>query len=261
MKTVNFGTRIRESLLSNRSQTSINALPAKVAFTTPQSSSRQFHSDKPSQKKVSSVVGRFPFDTYIDAKGFHINPTKKEDRSANVGLVKSPQGYQEFKEESDRWGFHNLYKSGDSYFSISFSDDFSSTLSIDQIAHQKNQIFFDKYPEGQVYPLSLHKDVTDHLKHVEFRSFVMEAGTKGLYEDSYGKMNLFVKTPGGVWDLGWHSARKNLHDSSHQLGFVNAIKNFRVILKEAENTESTEEKNEVLLTKTVVPESKINKEK
>jgi len=255
MKSFNFATNIRVNLSMKQSNHSFNENKSNI-MTNPQT--RLFHTNVPLQKKlnVGWVAGKFPFDTYIDAKGFHINPLKKEDKSANITLVKIPPGYQEFKEEADRWGFHNLFKSGDSYFAVSFSDDFPSSMSIEQIAHQKNQIFFDKYPEGQVSPLSLHKDVTEHLKHVEFRSFVMEAGTKNPNEDSFGKMIIFLKTPGGVWDLGWHSVKKNLHDSNHQLGFVTAIKNFKIVLKEPEETPDS---SKVMPSRTMIPDQKINR--
>jgi len=254
MKPFNFAIKTRENLSLKQSNFTFNENTSNIRNIT---QTRLFHTNAPLQKKlnVGWVAGKFPFDTYIDAKGFHINPSKKEDKSANITLIKIPPGYQEFKEEADRWGFHNLFKSGDSYFAVSFNDEYPSSMSIEQIAHQKNQVFFDKYPEGQVSPLSLHKDVTEHLKHVEFRSFVMEAGTKNPNEESFGKMIIFLKTPGGVWDLGWHSAKKNLHDSGHQLSFVNAIKNFKIVLKEPEENPET---SKLMLGKSLLSE-KINK--
>jgi len=54
-------------------------------------------------------------------------------------------------------------------------------------------------------------------------------------------MTLFLKTPGGFWDLGWHSGINNLLDTKQSVDFTATVKDLKVIMKD-EVQESNEEK-------------------
>jgi len=76
MKPFNFAIKIRDNLSLKQSNFTFNENKSNIRNIT---QTRLFHTNAPLQKKlnVGWVAGKFPFDTYIDAKGFHINPSKK----------------------------------------------------------------------------------------------------------------------------------------------------------------------------------------
>jgi hypothetical protein len=256
MNALRFGTRIRENFFSKQSQSSQSLTPQpprgfSIFASGIQLSSERFYSDKSSPKKPNgAAVGRFPYETYLDGKGFQIIPPRKEDKSAYVGLVKPPKGHSELQEEAARWGFQNLYlkKDGnDSVYTVGFTDASPSSTPMDQYTDERKQRFFERYPEGQVFDVNLNESVTSHLtgKNVEFKALLFDALSRSNpHEHPLGKMVLFLKTPGGFWDLGWHSGISNLRDSKQMIGFTNAVKDFKVILKTSDNAQSIEEKKE-----------------
>jgi len=257
MNTLRFGTKIRETFFSKQSQSSQSLTPHPPRpfsnfvfgnqFVTP---GERFYSDKSSPKKASGAsVGRFPYDTYLDGKGFQIIPPRKEDKSAYVGLVKAPKGHSEIKEEAARWGFQNMYlkKDGnDSVYTVGFTDASPSSTPMEQYTEERKQRFFERYPEGQVFDVNLNTSITSHLsgKNVEFKTFLFDAVShSNPHEHPLGKMVLFLKTPGGFWDLGWHSGISNLRDFRQMIGFTDAVKDLKVILK-ADYAQPIEEKKE-----------------
>jgi len=262
MNALRFGSKIRETFFANQSQSSQSFHAQHNAFAPiNQFTQERLYSDKSNPKKATGAsVGKFPYDTYLDGKGFQIIPPRKEDMSAYVGLLKSPKGHSEVKDEAARWGFQNMYlrkDQMDSVYTIAFTDNSPSSTPMEKYTEERKQRFFERYPDGQVYDVNLNSSVTSHFstKKIEFKAFLFDAVThSNPHEHPLGKMVLFLKTPGGFWDLGWHSGISNLRDTKQMINFTDTVKDLKVIMKE-DALESTEE--EKATNKPVINKPKI----
>jgi hypothetical protein len=244
MNALRTGARIRESLLTKLPRNEPAAtFGVSSLFEASISQERRFYSDKSSSKK-GSLAARFPIEYQLDGFGFTLNP-KREDKSAIVGFVKPPKGYAEVKQDAERLGYIKLYRNtetSDSAYTVQFSEKTGSPL--DKFAEDKKRVFFEKYPLGEIYEVTINPVVTSHLdqQKIEFKSLLFDAMSLPHGDQQIGKMTLFMKTPGGIWDLSWHSLSVNLHDSKRMRAFPEAIKDFQVILKEDPKVEPLEEK-------------------
>jgi len=229
-------------------------------FVAPSKNTFERSYSTPKGKFRGAFVARFPYDTYLDGKGIQINPPQREDTSAIVGLSKPPKGHTEAKDEAARWGFHGLYLKNDSHesvYTIGFNDTTPSSTSLQQYTEERKQRFFEKYPQGQISEVALNSSVTNHLKHnqLSFQALLFDAVTQANpYEHPLGKMVLFLKTPGGFWDLGWHSVISSLRDSKHQAMFAEVVKDFKANIREKTEIEPEHQKSEeiTLPTKKII---------
>jgi len=254
MNSLRFGSKIKDTFFANQPRSNQSFNIQYLESTTclvPRNNLTQerLYSDKSSPKKTTGAsVGKFPYDTYLDGKGFQIIPPRKEDSSAYVGLVKAPKGHSEVKDEAARWGFQNMYLRKDhmdSVYTIAFTDIASSSTPMEKYTEERKQRFFERYPDGQVYDVNLNNSVTSHFstKNIDFKAFLFDAVThSNPHEHPLGKMVLFLKTPGGFWDLGWHSGISNLRDSKQMISFTDTVKDLKVIMKDDAHESIEEEK-------------------
>jgi hypothetical protein len=180
----------------------------------------------------------------LDGKGFSINPPKKEDKTAIVGFVKLPKGHKDNPDAAARMGFQSLYLLSDgntSVYTIDF-DDSSPKLSLENYIRERQQRFNDAYPDGYFYPVELAPVVTEHLtkkNDVKCSAVLFNAAATGvnLYEEPMGKLVLFMKTPGGFWNIAWHTSINNLLDNKKNLAFTETLKDLRVYWRAEEGLE------------------------
>jgi len=182
------------------------------------------------------------FSDYTDGKGFSINPPVKDDKTAVVGFVKPPKGYEAHPEQALKSGFQGLWIKRNehadttSIYTLAFDDQFGGSL--DQYMQEKVQTFIDRYQssDGKHYSVDLDVAVTDHLtrkNEVQCKSALFSTGQASLYEQPLlGKLIMLMKTPGGFWELGLHAPIKHLLNPSTQTTFTEAIRDLKIFWKE-----------------------------
>jgi len=240
-------TRIRETMLAKPTRNNSTAVVGtQSCFEASIPHGERFYGHKHSSKKVVSCTGLFPAETYLNGRGFVIDPPKKEDKSAFVGFLNPPKGYTELKDEAARFGYRTLYRNPklkNSVFTVRFSEN-PAAFAMENYTEEQKKIFFEKYPEGLIYDVQINPAVTNHLitnQKIELKSLLFDDISTSIYGDEpFGKMILFVKTPGGFWDLSWHSTSASLHNLDRLTGFTEVIRQFQVIPKEEEKVEPLE---------------------
>lgn len=182
------------------------------------------------------------FSDYTDGRAFSVNPPVKDDKSAVVGFVKPPKGYEAHPEQALKSGFQGLWMKRNEYsdttsiYTLAFDDHFSGTL--DQYMQEKIQTFIDRYQssDGKHYSVDLDSAVTDHLtkkNEVQCKAALFSTGQRSLYEQPLlGKLVMLMKTPGGFWELGLHAPIKHLLNPSTQTAFTETIRDLKIFWKE-----------------------------
>eukprot|EP01118_Nematostelium_gracile_P009394 TRINITY_DN315_c0_g1_i1.p1 TRINITY_DN315_c0_g1~~TRINITY_DN315_c0_g1_i1.p1 ORF type:complete len:234 (-),score=61.44 TRINITY_DN315_c0_g1_i1:156-857(-) len=211
-------------------------------------SQRRFMSEKAKNIPVVTCSQ----ETLLDGKGIGFLPTKRTDKFAYVGLVKPPKGHVESKDEAVRGGFVNFFHkktTNNSMYTIGFNDSNPvQNTPLDHYMETRKSSFFDRFPDGQVAEVSLDKTVTEHLNHENISHKALFFGV-GPSRDTLHKIVLFVKTPGGFWDLSWHSDSKTFNDPTQYQGFAEVIKDFKVIMKDEPDTVAPIEQEEMVVLK------------
>jgi len=182
------------------------------------------------------------FSDYTDGKVFSVNPPKKEDKTAIVGFLKPPKGYEASPEQALASGFQGLwikrneYSDAASIYTLSFDDSF--TGSIDQYMQEKVQTFIDRYQasDGKHYKVDLDSVVTDHLtkkNEVQCKAALFSTGQTSLYEPPlFGKLIMLLKTPGGFWELSLHANIKYLLNPTTQTAFTETIRDLKIFWRD-----------------------------
>lgn len=209
----------------------------------PLSSKRLYSSSKDSTKTKGIPVAFFA--DYSDGKAFTVNPPIKEDKSAIVGFVKPPKGYEAHPEQALKSGFQGLwvkrneYSDTTSIYTLAFDDSFAG--SIDQYMQERTQTFIDRYQssDGKHYSVELGSAVTHHLtkrNSVQCKAALFSTGQSSLYEQPLlGKLIMLLKTPGGFWELGLHAPIKHLLNPATQISFTEAIRDLKIFWRDGEN--------------------------
>jgi hypothetical protein len=246
MNPAGFGMRVqllfgKKGVVKGQSGSS-NVIRNGGEFFQVRSNSTEKEVAAPKNAKVS--IARFPFNTYLDGKGFFINPPKKEDKSMVIGLIKPPKGHLEHQDEASRLGFQKLYLKnvpGDaSVFTIGFND--AQDVSLEHFVLEKKNKFFDKYPDGQIHEINFDPIVTEAIvsKNLMHQTLLFNASESTLYDAPLGKMVVFIKTPGGFWDVALHCPISVLYDPKQVASrFVEVVKNLKVWQKSVDDQQTT----------------------
>jgi hypothetical protein len=215
---------------------------------------RSFATTRGDNAKVKGVPLAF-FSDYTDGKVFTVNPPKKEDKTAIVGFLKGPKGYEASPEQALASGFQGLwikrneYSDAASIYTLAFDDTFGG--SIDQYMQEKVQTFIDRYQasEGKHYKVDLDRVVTDHLtkkNNVECKAALFSTGQTSLYEPPlFGKLIMLLKTPGGFWELSLHANVKHLLNPSTQTAFTKTVRDLKIFWKDEVEPESMDKTTKV----------------
>jgi len=215
---------------------------------------RQYSSSKGENSKNKGVPLAF-FSDYNDGKAFTVNPPVKEDKSAVVGFVKPPKGYDAHPEQALKSGFQGLwirrneYSDTTSIYTLAFDDTFAG--SIDQYMQERTQTFIDRYQssDGKHYSVDLGSVVTDHLTRkngVQCKAALFSTGQTSLYEQPLlGKLIMLMKTPGGFWELGLHAPIKHLLAPSTHTAFTEAIRDLKIFWREGEHADMADNSTKV----------------
>jgi hypothetical protein len=198
------------------------------------SSERSFASG--SNVKVKPVpIAYIPAETLLTGKGYMINIPKPEDKTAIVGFVTPPKGHVEAAEdEAAEFGYLKLYKGpGLSVFTIGFEPD-THKMTMDNYVRERQGKFNDKYPEGKFSTVNFDPIVTQHLtkKQDVTVSAQLFDPKGGPYSNPVAKISFYIKTPGGFWDIAWHTQLSNIHDPKQNMAFIEAIKQLNIVWKE-----------------------------
>jgi len=253
------GVGSRANTFKTQPMTSRNVSPSfgetKFAATPNVATENRLYSTDAKANK-GTPIAHFPSETLLNGKGFTINPIKREDKSAFVGFVKPPKGHKESSEAALTLGLQTIYlqqnNNGDtsSVYTVNF-DDSSPTLSMEAYIRDKQQRFNDTYPDGHFYPINLHSVVTEHLtkKNDVKCTAILFNPNGGPYSQALGKLVLFLSTPGGFWDIAWHTNISTLLDPKQIVGFTEAIKQLRIVWREGEGKESSSAQKVTTVTK------------
>jgi len=271
MNVLRFGSRLQTGLPSRPTLTRAQNVPRPVspigkplfansANVTPTNSERSFATETNKQAKPIPIA-HFPAETLLSGKGYTINPPKKEDKSAIVGFVTIPKAHKELpSEEVMEFGLQKMYKSTNSnigsVYTVNF-DDSSPKMSMENYIRDRQHRFNDSYPDGKFHTVELDPIVTDHLtkkNSVKCTAMLFDPNG-GPYSDPMGKLVLYIKTPGGFWDIAWHTSISALHDPKQNVNFTEAIKHLKIVWKD--EGESSKEESTVNKVTTVTKKSLI----
>lgn len=152
------------------------------------------------------------------------------DASASVILV-PPQGYIEDKISAGKYGITQFLhkKSGDvsSAFSVCFREHEKDTeeITVSKYVEMKKVQFWSSNPYGMVSDVRLSDEATAHIRksatskrssksQVSLSAVLFDV--KGL-EPRSGQLMLVIRTPGGFWEISWHSAIDDIYSNKSLL--------------------------------------------
>jgi len=127
-------------------------------------------------------------------------------------------------------------------YTIGFTD---RQVTLEGFINEKKNTFFERFPEGQIHEITFDPIVTQSIssKNLAHQTLLFNATESGLYESPLGKMVVFIKTPGGFWDVSLHCPISILTDPKQiSTGFVEVVKNLKIWHKNSE--EQQKEKND-----------------
>jgi hypothetical protein len=209
-------------------------------------SAKRLYSHSRDNTKNKGVPIAF-FADYTDGKTFTVNPPLKEDKTALVGFVKPPKGYEAHPEQALKSGFNGLwikrneYSDTTSIYTLAFDDSFAG--SIDQYMQERTQTFIDRYQssDGKHYAVELGSAVTDHLtkkNSVQCKAALFSTGQTSLYEQPLlGKLIMLMKTPGGFWELGLHAPLKHLMNPTTHISFTEAVRDLKIFWRDGDHAD------------------------
>jgi len=203
------------------------------------------------------------WETLLTGRGVTFTPPKKEDKTAFVGFVSSPRGYQERTDQAQKYGVQNFYWNSDrdSVYTLHMDDSYLPSQSLEEYVQDKMDKFSNKFPDSILYPVKLNHSLTSHLdqKNLLHKTVIFNQGsagftTSGQLAHSLPYMSFFLKTPGSFWRLNWYSHLDNL--LKRNLGFCKAVKDLKVILREEPKVSIDEPKVPIEESKVPLEESK-----
>jgi hypothetical protein len=190
-----------------------------------------------SNKKVlSSSIPRF---LLLGGTEFSKLRPPQQDQSASVYLTAPPNDHVEDKDIAKYLGVNAFYKSLYSYYSLKFEKKDSDIELRDYVERTKLE-FYSKTPYGTISEVNLHPQLVEH--------FVPELDFAVLFLDKRGlpdiiqriaEFVLFLKTPGGFWNISCTSTFYTL-GSQKDILFGNLLKNLRIELNSRGETKQGE---------------------
>jgi len=153
---------------------------------------------------------------------------RTQDKTATVALAAPPEDHTEDAEAARTHGLQYVWSKQDavdpSVFTVSFIPKEDPEIK-QHIAEVKKE-FYTAQPQGIISDIKLSPTLTSHLQkqHVPFASLLFDA------KEAHGKMAFVLQTPGGFWNLNWHSTAQKLYQDN--VPFAKMVKNVRVDVKE-----------------------------
>jgi len=261
MNSLRFGSRVQGVFSSKTSSFTGFGLTASSSkfpssgFSTNFSSTKRLYSHAKGENGKHRGVPVAFFSDYTDGKAFTVNPPVREDKSAIVGFLKPPKGYEAHPEQALKSGFQGLwikrneYSDTTSIYTLAFDDSFAGSL--DQYVQERTQNFIDRYQssDGKHYSVELGSAVTDHLTRknaVQCRAALFSTGQTSLYEQPLlGKLIMLLKTPGGFWELSLHAPIKYLLAPSTQTGFTEVVRDLKIFWREGDLADGDDQTTKV----------------
>jgi hypothetical protein len=214
------------------------------------------------EKEKGVCMARFPWEAYVSGEGQRLSTfpkrpkvyieiirppsdIEKKDETVDIFLEEAPIGHMENKEEAAVLGYNQLFsnKAGPSNFFLKFIPN-KEGIDLKKFMNNQKQQFFKRNDSVFVSPIYLNSSITTHIQkeNIPF---------SGLYfitvlpntSQAFGKLSLYLQTPGGFWDLSWISTVENIHLNKN-IYFIDMLKRIRINWKNQKQRNSNESNNE-----------------